>query len=944
MNLKRAICYAGLLCLSLILFLYTIVMGQSSPVTLENDYFRYVIASDGKNLNFIDKRTNTDYCDRREESYCMSIKQGGKEYKVTSISLDNNNIVAEFSGSGITALLKTTVNKNYIVLEVDAIKGGDIDSFVFTDVPLTLKGLPDEPFAACALSLNLFTRVDQLPALQTHLWTECYKQFGLTGAKVALIGVPQAQILPTLQEVIMNAEELPKTTTAGPWAQDVPFNHGSYLFNFGDLTEANVDEWIAMVKRIGFNQIDNHGGGTRFFRWGDFYLNREKWPEGWETFKRIVARLHQEGIGSIFHTYSALIDKNSKYVTPVPHPQLDAYRSFTLSEPISNDATEIKVIESTADVSTLIGMFVHNSVTLHIDNELVTFSGVTKEPPFKFTGCKRGVCGTNTSSHESGAKARHLKEIVGLFMPDAETPLFEEIAKNNADIVNYCDFDGIYFDAHGGGLFRGIETAWYYDTKFIYLVWKHLKKPVGMEFGDMRHHWWQFRSRWQALDFPRRGYKRFIDKHVASVNRGLLLPLFLGWWSLNTWNPPQTEPTYPDIIEYLGSKLIGYNAGLSLHGGVDRESLQKFPAYQRLAGILKNYEELSHANYFDESVKKKLREFGKDFSLFKDADGRWRFKPVQYARHKVEGINHRSSSWQMNSPFKNQPVKLRIEALMSVSRYDSPGNITLTDFTKEKDLPEKLTAKGVMLGFQPSQEQVKVGTMSGYISALNSGEVSQNGAYAKIGKTFEPWLNLGVQQGVGVWIYGDGQGEMLNFRLKSPDHLALGALADHYIPIDFTGWRYFELVETESERHDDYKWPEDPALYETYREGIDYKIVETFSIWYNNLPSNKQVKCYISPVKALPLVAIKIKNPSVTINGKTLVFPVEMESGSYLEFNSASDCKLYGPRGELLAEVNPNGEIPELKNGLNDVAFTGEGAADVSIRATINVISQGEPF
>ena len=38
-----------------------------------------------------------------------------------------------------------------------------------------------------------------------------------------------------------------------------------------------------------------HGGGE-FFRFGDFELNRARWPEGWDTWKRIADRLHTAGL------------------------------------------------------------------------------------------------------------------------------------------------------------------------------------------------------------------------------------------------------------------------------------------------------------------------------------------------------------------------------------------------------------------------------------------------------------------------------------------------------------------------------------------------------------------------------------------------------------------------------------------------------------------------
>jgi len=914
----------------------------NNKVILENKDFRYVINDDGKNLHFIDKHEEVDYCDQSPNSSCASIKKDGKKFKPSSVSYDKNQLKLEFDDAGVNVIIQTIVENHHIFFEVISVEGEDIESLTFLNIPLTLKGKPDEPFAACALSLNIYTHVAQLPALQTKLWAACYERFGLVGAKAAIIGVPQSQILPTIKEILTNAEEIPHSNVGGPWAKDLPINYGSYLFNFGTLTEETVEDWSKMVKMLGFNQIDNHGGGSRFFRFGDFHLNREKWQEGWDSFKNINAKLHEAGIASIFHTYCFFIDKQSKYVTPIPHPQLGAFGSFTLAKPLSSDTTEIEVVESTADVSNITGFFVRNSVTLHIEDELITFSDVTKEPPYKFIGCKRGAYGTTAQEHSKDTKARHLKECFGLFVPDPEFELFEEIARRHAEIVDYADFDGIYFDAiDGSDILGGAENSWYYGTKFIFDMWKHLKKPVGMEMSSMSHHFWQFRSRWQAWDYPTRGHKRFIDIHANAVNGGLLLPLHLGWWNFQTWSPPQVEPTFPDVIEYLGCKLIGYNASISMTGAVDKNSLKNIPAYQKLVPILKQYESLRHANYFDESIKEKLRVPGKEFTLAQDENNQWYFRPVQYDKHKVERLENWTNQWQTNNPYNEQPIKLRIEALTSAGAYDSSENVTLTDFNN-KNVWKKQASNGLHFELSPSSEKLKTGKVSGKFSANNSGQVAQKGAWVKACKKFEPWLDLSKNQALGVWLYGDGNGELINFRLESPKHLSYGAIADHYVIVDFNGWRYFELIETESSRHSDYNWPEGSALYHVYRESIRFENIESLSIWYNNLPPNKEIKCYISPVKALPMINITIKNPIVTVNDKSIMFPVEMKSGSYLEFYSMSDCKLYGPKGELLAEVKPEGEIPTLLNGTNEVVFSCDKITDANPRANVTVITSGD--
>jgi len=573
----------------------------------------------------------------------------------------------------------------------------------------------------------------------------------------------------------------------------------------------------------------------------------------------------------------------------------------------------------------------------------VTFGGVTKEAPWKFTGVKRGAYGTKPTAHEKGSKARHLKECFGLFVPNPETTLFEELARNHAEIVNQCDFDGVYLDAiDGSSILRGSEESWYWASKFVSEIQKHLKKPVGMEMSAMWHHFWQYRTRWQAWDYPRRGYKRFIDIHADSVNGGLLLPLHLGWWNFQAFNPPQMDPTYPDVIEYLGAKLIGWDAGISLTGAINQESLRTVPLYRRAVDILRTCEELRHAGTFNETIKAKLREPGKEFSLFRDGKGAWRFRPANYDSHTAVGSESWSLSWETTNPFRKQPIKLRIEALMSAGSYDDPKNIVLADLSDPKAFGGKpRVAKGVALRLDKAPADTP--ESAGVLVGTNSGEVPQNAAWARYDWKFAPLRNLNNHQALGVWVEGDGLGEIIAIRLESPHHISYGAVADRYITVDFTGRRFFTLIETESDRWSDYVWNDGKWAYNTYRETIRFDMVESMSLMYNNLPPEKEAKCIIGPVKALPMVPGMVKNPTLTVNGSTITFPVEISSGSYLEFNSDKDCILYGPTGEMIANVVPNGASPVLREGINAVQLSCD-QMEPAPRLKVVVISHGDPF
>lgn len=924
------------------LLAYAAGAAQSGePVVLENAHFRYTIAADGRNLAFVDKASGTDYLRPGPPTFCASVLRAGTEHPARSVSLAENRLRLGFAGLDFEVTLRLDPRPSCIRVGVEAIRGDDIDALVFLNVPLTVRGAPDEPFGACALSLNLITRVDQLPVMQTQLRAAAHRKFGIVGAKVALVALPVGGLLPALKDVLEEADEMPLCKVAGPWAKEVPFNRGSYLFNFGSLTEATVSEWIEMARSLGVTQIDNHGGGG-FFRFGDFALDKAKWPEGPETFARIVARLHEAGIDSIFHSYAFFIDKQSKYVTPVPDARLDAFRAFTLAESVGPDADTLPVEESTAGLSTITGFFEHNSVVLHLGDELVTFGAVSQQPPWRFTGVRRGAFGTRPAAHPQGARARHLKECFGLFVPDVESSLFEEIAANHAEIVNRCGFDGLYLDAiDGSSILRGADECWYWADKFVFEIQKRLKKPVGMEMSAMWHHFWQYRTRWQAWDYPQRGHRRFIDLHAGAVNGGLLLPLHLGWWNFQSFNPPQIEPTYPEVIEYLGAKLVGWDAGISLAGAINRDQLRTVPLFRRTVDILRACEELRHSGACDERVKAELRRPGQEFALVMDAGGKPRFRRSRSHAHIAAPDAPWSLEWQDSNPFDAQPATLRIEALMSAAPYDDPRARVIADLAGfEAPLWKASTAQGVACAL--TDTNLIDGTPVVTLTATNGGAVPRNAAWARFERRFDPPLNLETLQALGLWIEGDAQGELVAVRLESPRHMAFGAVADRYVTVDFTGRRTLTLVETESSRWSDFQWNDGKHAYNVYRETVNFAAIESVSVWLQNLPPGQEVRCRLGPIKALPMLPGALGNPTLTVNGVRCTFPADLSPGSWLEFDGTGDARLYASKGEPIGQVTPQGQPLALRPGLNTFGFSCAPASSPPPRARVTIFSRGE--
>ena len=910
--------------------------GDQAMVEFENAYARYAIGTNGQNLRFIDQATGQDYCRHDPETPFARVTVAGKQHDASAVAADEGRLTVEFGDPGVSAELALRVHDHYFVLQVISVTGEGVEQLQFADLQLTLKGDPEEPFAACALALDLQTNVPEMPRANSRLRASCYPRFGLEGASVALIGCPQSELRNVLKEVVTDAPDLPKSPIGGPWAMDAEINRASYLFMAPN--EDSVDQCIETVKSVGFNQVEIHGGrGT--YRFGDCEPNRERYPNGVASIKATIARLHEAGIYVGMHPYAFFIDKACPWVTPVPDKRLAKDATFTLAAALAADATTVPVAEPTAEMSTITGFFVRNSVTLHVDDELITYSDVSKQPPYAFTKCTRGAWGTKAAPHDAGAKVHHLKECFGLFVPDPDTTLLEEVAAANAEFFNECDFDTLYLDAlDGEDVLGGHQNSWHYGSKYVYELWKRLKKPSAMEYSTFHHHLWVLRSRHGAWDHPSRCHKYFIDMHVRSNqnNTRMFLPSNLGWWAFKSWQPPQVEPTFPDDIEYWCAKGLATDSGLSLQG-----YNPALPGHQRLAALVKQYEELRHAGYFPAAIKEQVRRPGEEFTLEQDPDGNWQFRPVQYARHQVHGLDGWSDAWQTTNRFGEQPLALRIEALMAAGPYDAEGNVVLTEFAAPDEFPDRAAAKGVTADFalaSPEGEQV---ANCARLTA-KSEAAQRRGAWARFGKTFSPVLNLSKQQALGVWVHGDGKGEVLNVQLRSPQHIT-GACGEHYVVVDFTGWRYFELIEPDAHAHAQYGWPYG-GLYAIYRQTVQYGAVETLTLWLGNLPPNDTVTCHVRPVKALPLAATRLINPSLTLGETTIAFPVEIDSGSYLELSPASDCKLFGPQGQLLADVQPQGDLPLLATGDNPIRFACEAPPALSPRARVTVITRGTPL
>ena len=211
-----------------------------------------------------------------------------------------------------------------------------------------------------------------------------------------------------------------------------------------------------------------------------------------------------------------------------------------------------------------------------------------------------------------------------------------------------------------------------------------------------------------------------------------------------------------------------------------------------------------------------------------------------------------------------------------------------------------------------------------------------------VGKEFAPPIDLSLHPALGVWVMGEGRNEILNFQVLDANG-PNAAVEDHYVIVDFDCWRYFELVEPESARWNEFQWP----YYEwfaVYGEPVDHAHTTSLNLYYNNLLPGHSTTCLVSRVQALGLRAATLNGLRLEIGGRNIEFPVELKSGNYLECDSNGRGKIFDPNGRQLDEFKARGDMPTLVAQDNNVSLACQATRGLNPRVQVTVISTGTPI
>jgi hypothetical protein len=222
----------------------------------------------------------------------------------------------------------------------------------------------------------------------------------------------------------------------------------------------------------------------------------------------------------------------------------------------------------------------------------------------------------------------------------------------------------------------------------------------------------------------------------------------------------------------------------------------------------------------------------------------------------------------------------------------------------------------------------------------NRAKVSK-GAWASASFKYSPYKKIGRGAVLRFSVKGDASGALLNVQLETPREWGY-AVSEHYVKLDFLGWRDFEMPMCERDASEmvKYKWPYDWNYAPVFHRLINPNYVSALNFFINEVPPEGKTCVEVSDVVLVPDRIDEIRKVEVSVNSKKIVLPFEMKSGQFAELED-DFWTLYTENGDPLLRRRKE-HAPCLEKGLNEIEYKGECVDGRWARAKVEVFSIGE--
>lgn len=783
------------------------------------------------------------------------------------------------------------------------------------------------------LSLDHMTQVEQrdsrLQAQFNHLW---HRAIGdpLGGFALYAAG-SDVESDESLLELWCD-EELPHPAVGEPWTPERARRWlDEYDTRFKDMTtmilaagnERELYELTDVAARHGVAMIYLHTDTWRGEYWPNerswLHVNEKVFPAGRADLKRYKEHLASRDMKLAIHTTCAGIGPaDPERIAKGVDRNLATWCRGSLAGAVDASATTL-AFRPDANQGVPFAMQYGNGPGIRapffetncvrVDDEIVRVGEFedTDRPVWKLRHCQRGHGATEPAGHADGAEAVGLLCAYGAnFVPDNDSPLLEEMAREYAEFANDVGLDQLEYDAyeiHG-------STPWG-PQKFTDAVARHLDHPVITNTSSGRPVPSNIELQFSRIrDIGQFGYSTVnlslqLDSHRPATS---LLDAWFELSSLAAKGVRRFQILKPEPMFGVSTEI------LATHGLVE-EMVGAFTLWREVTPLMTTEQW--------KTLQGTLQPFGNHmqgrdlFQVRRAADGYdvlptrvmlrrqgdvpWRvgqeFGPIGPRQFCQPG-----QSFEVENPYAPQPAGFVIRVLPELAEIDGPTAAAAAppvDAIAESYRAAAGTAAGAtpppVVGPAPANGTVlqpratDIGNQR-FVRFTQDGDwlvmTAENPGVEPIRheKDLPSWrrdVSMAAGRGIAFEVDGDGSGAVVLVQLHGR------GVRDYVVKVDFKGQRTVRIPNGEA------SWAAGEWGWRFGSKGFDYAEIRSVSLGFGVIPPRSAPRIRIANLRVLRDVPSKLVRPVIRIGSGSLAVQGEVETGCYLRSDGGDTATVH---------------------------------------------------
>ncbi|MCY2995614.1 MAG: hypothetical protein NTY19_48360 [Planctomycetota bacterium] len=863
------------------------------------------------------------------------------EVRLEKVELRGDALLVSRDGQPPRLTFQVTRQGRYLALKLKRVEGLPTVSLAALHFELNCTGTDVK-----VLSLDYMTRVQQqggaIRVQFNYLW---HRKPGDPLGGFALYVANNDEEEDDALANIWSHEDLPRPMLSEPWTREHVLRWiDDYYGQFKDLTtmilaaksEAELYELTAVAQQRGIKIIYLHTDTWRGEYWpmehSHVHVNQQVFPRGRADLKRYSEYLAQRGIHLALHYVCGGIGpKDPQRIAAHVDRNLAAWGHGELAHPIEASTREIRFRPAAGCEFPLVSGIGNNSpgVMEHIwephfvriDEEIVRVGEFVDldQPIWTLRNCQRGYGATAAAAHAPGAETVGLLAAYGQnFVPDTDSPLLVEMAREYAEFANevhlgQLEYDG--YEIHG-------QYPWG-PRKFSDLVARHLDHAVVSNTSNGAPVASNLELRFSKIrKINQFGYHTVnlsfqLDDHRPATS------ILDAWFELSSliangvrrFQVLKPEPMFGVSTEILATH--GLTEELFTALALWREVLPRM-SQDQLAAMRQTF--TPFGNHMQGKDLFQVRRAADHYEVIptrvmvrKQGDVPWlvgqEFGPVGPRQ-----IGRPGQRFELENPFHAQPAAFVIRVLAEhgesrggpgASAAPRAGDSIVDSYRSGADAVGQSPADRAAVtavshapqNLQPKATEIHNQRFAQFAQegdALWMHAENPRAEALKVEKDLPTWpiqFSMNAGRGLALELIGDGSGAVLLVQLHGR------GVRDYVVKIDFTGPRSVTIPAGET------SWADGNWGWRFGAKHFDYNHVSSVSLGFGLIPPRTNPKVRVANLRTLVDVPSKLIDPVIHTGEGHLAVHGEITSGCYLRYDGGTSASVHDRNWKKLKDL-----------------------------------------